>query len=176
MADKKMLIADTVDNLRRVFQSVNEYSKKTEHETGLTGPQLGAIKVISDTGPICVSDLAGRMHLHAATVIGILDRLEGRGLIDRLRSRDDRRFVMVELSKRGRSLVEKSPEIARDPLAKGFEQMPRHKLENISEGLQSLAELLSTSAVPPGLLRSPGVTAKDGKTGGRPGKHKPRKP
>ncbi len=52
---KAKMVADLIDNLRRVFQAVNEYSKKAERETGLTGPQLWAIKVLAEAAPIKVS-------------------------------------------------------------------------------------------------------------------------
>lgn len=172
MAGKKILIANTVDNLRRVFQVINAYSKKAEYETGLTGPQLWAIKIISENSSICVSDLAARMYLHAATVIGILDRLEDRGLITRLRSRDDRRFVVVELSDQGKDLVKKSPEVAQGLLVKGFEQLPTQILKNVSEGLTKLVDLLGASKVPPSLLLSPEVNMTARKPGGRSHKQK----
>jgi len=42
------------------------------------------------------------MYLHPATVVGILDRLESRGLMKRMRSRDDRRVVNVQLTDDGK--------------------------------------------------------------------------
>ena len=172
MADKKALIANTVDNLRRVFQVINEYSKKAEYATGLTGPQLWAIKTIAENETICVSDLAARMYLHAATVIGILDRLEERGIITRLRSRNDRRFVVVELSEQGKKLVKKSPEVAQGLLVKGFEQLPIHMLEHVSEGLEKMVELLGATKVPPHLMFSKEVNAPVRRSSGRPRKQK----
>ncbi len=56
--DQSELIADTIDNLRRVFQVIQEYSKKVEHATGLTSPQLWAIKVLAEAAPMTVSELA----------------------------------------------------------------------------------------------------------------------
>ena len=41
MSNKRLIISNIIDNLRRVFQILNEQSKKVERETGLTGPQLG---------------------------------------------------------------------------------------------------------------------------------------
>ena len=78
--EQSELIADTIDNLRRVFQVIQEYSKKVEHTTGLTSPQLWAIKVLAEAAPVMVSELARRMYLHPATVVGILTRLESHGL------------------------------------------------------------------------------------------------
>src|SRR5512135_2604354 len=112
MSKKSEAVAEIVDNLRRVFQVVNEQSKRAEHETGLTGPQLWAIKTIAQEAPIMVSEIARRMYLHPATVVGILDRLEKQELVVRIRSTEDRRIVRVELTGKGKSLVRKSPEVA----------------------------------------------------------------
>jgi len=105
MAEKTDTVAEIIDNIRRVFQVVNEHSKKAEHKTGLTGPQLWAIKTIAQGAPIMVSEIAMRMHLHPATVVGILDRLETHGLVRRVRSQEDRRVVRVELTGPGEDLV-----------------------------------------------------------------------
>lgn len=172
MGDKKNIIASTVDNLRRVVQVINEYSKKAEYATGLTGPQLWAIKIIAENSSICVSELAGKMYLHAATVIGILDRLEDRGLITRLRSRNDRRFVVVELSEQGKKMLKKSPQVAQGLIVKGFERLPLPMLANVSEGLEKMVELLGASEVPPRLMLSQEVNVPLRKNSGRPRKKK----
>ena len=99
MTAKAVIISEIMDNIRRVFQAVNDKSKKAERETGITGPQLWAIKVIGDLSPVSVSDLAARMYLNPSTVVGILDRLESRGLVQRNRSDDDRRVVRVQLTR-----------------------------------------------------------------------------
>ena len=52
-----------------------------------------------------VSELARRMYLHPATVVGIFTRLESHGLIKRTRSKEDRRVVWVELTLKGKNLV-----------------------------------------------------------------------
>src|SRR5512140_2019720 len=121
--DKAAVVSGIVDNIRRLFQAVNEYSKKAERETGLTGPQLWAIKVVAENAPIKVSELARRMYLHPATVVGILDRLEGHGLVTRTRSVEDRRVVEIELTEKGKNLVAHSPEVAQGLLVKGLETL-----------------------------------------------------
>ena len=93
MTNKSLKVSIIIDNIRRVFKAVNEQSKKAEHETGITGPQLWAIKIIGDLSPVRVSDLARHMYLHPATVVGILDRLESGKLVKRVRSKDDKRVV-----------------------------------------------------------------------------------
>ncbi len=155
------MVADIIDNIRRVFQAVNEYSKKAERETGLTGPQLWAIKVIAAEAPIRVSELARRMYLHPATVVGIIDRLEARELVSRTRSQEDRRVVEIQLTDRGKGLVAQSPEVAQGLLVKGLETLPDKKLQHMADGLAQLVNILGAQEIPPRLLLSQEVNLPD---------------
>ena len=142
MTKKSKTVADIIDNIRRMFQAVSDYSRRAEKESGLTGPQLWAIKVIAEGAPIKVSELARRMYLHPATVVGILDRLEKQGLVLRVRSTEDRRVVKVELTRQGRALVKKAPEVSQGLLVSGLEKIGTNKLKSISEGLDQMVDIL----------------------------------
>jgi len=155
MTGNAKMVADIIDNLRRVFQVINEQSKKIERETGLTGPQLWAIKLIAESAPIKVSILARRMYLHPATVVGILDRLEGHGLVTRTRSLEDRRVVEIELTDKGKILVAQSPVVAQGLLVKGLEPLPEEELRHITEGLEKLVTILGAQEIAPRLFFSP---------------------
>jgi DNA-binding MarR family transcriptional regulator len=157
MSSRTDAVADIVDNIRRIFQVVNEHSKQAERKTGITGPQLWAIKTIAEGAPIMVSDIASRMHLHAATVVGILDRLEARGLARRVRSQADRRVVRVELTARGERLVARAPEVAQGLLVSGLERLHTRNLNSIAASLEQLVEILGAQQIPPKLILSPEV-------------------
>jgi MarR family transcriptional regulator, organic hydroperoxide resistance regulator len=157
MDGKSVVISEIIDNIRRVFQVVNEQSKKAKRETGLTGPQLWAIKMIGDFSPIRVSDLAARMYLHPATVVGILNRLESQGLIKRIRTNEDRRVVKIELADAGNVIVAKAPQVAQGLLVTGLEVLPPKKLRGISDGLEELVHILGVQELPPQLILSPEI-------------------
>jgi DNA-binding MarR family transcriptional regulator len=157
MATKAIIIAEIMDNIRRVFQAVNDKSKKAERETGITGPQLWAIKVIGDFSPVRVSDLAARMYLNPSTVVGILDRLESRRLVQRNRSRDDRRVVRVQLTRVGKELLVRAPEVASGLLVNGLETLTSKELNNIEASLDKLVSILGAQKLPPQLTLSPEV-------------------
>jgi DNA-binding MarR family transcriptional regulator len=157
MAKKSAVVSEIIDNIRRVFQVVNEKSKKATIKTGLTGPQLWAIKTIAELSPVRVSDLARRMYLHPATVVGMLNRLELQGLIKRVRTNDDRRAVNVELTNAGNKLVVKAPQVAQDLLVAGLEELPLAKLQEIAMGLEELVQILGARELPPQLILSPEV-------------------
>jgi DNA-binding MarR family transcriptional regulator len=158
------MVAEIIDNLRRVFQVVNGHSKQIAKETGLTGPQLWAIKTISQNAPLMVSQLARRMYLHPATVVGILNRLEKQGLVIRKRSTEDHRVVMAELTRQGRALLKKAPVVAQGLLVAGLEKLADQKLKNIELALDQLTEILGAQNVPPRLILSPGINRPRKKT------------
>jgi MarR family transcriptional regulator, organic hydroperoxide resistance regulator len=157
MDEKAVVVSEIVDDIRRVFQVVNEQSKKAKRETGLTGPQLWAIKMIADFSPIRVSDLAARMYLHPATVVGILNRLELQGLVKRMRTSEDRRIVRIELTDTGNGVVAKAPQVAQGLLVAGLEGLPFGKLQDISASLKEVVRILGAQALPPRLILSPEI-------------------
>jgi len=154
MRDKKPIISNIIDNLRRVFQILNEQSKKVEKETGLTGPQLWTIKTINESSPIKVSDLANKLYLHPTTVIGIIDRLEKHDFVKRRRSKDDRRVVWIELTAKGNDLVKSAPEVAQGLLVAGLEELSPNNIIEIDRSMRSLVKIFGAQKIPPKLILS----------------------
>jgi MarR family transcriptional regulator, organic hydroperoxide resistance regulator len=154
MRDKKRTISNIIDNLRRVFQILNEQSKKVEKETGLTGPQLWAIKTINENSPIKILDLANKLYLHSTTVIGIIDRLEKQDFVRRDRSKDDRRVVWIELTDKGNDLVKSAPEVAQGLLVSGLEVISANSLMEIDKSMKHLVKIFGAQKTPPKLILS----------------------
>lgn len=164
MGKKAAVISEIINDIRRVFQVVNEQSKKAKQKTGLTGPQLWAIKMIGELAPVKVSDLAGRMYLHPATVVGILNRLELQGLIERIRTNEDRRVVKIKLTEAGNEVLIKAPQVAQGLLVAGLEVLPQKKLQYISDALEQLVNILGAQELPPRLILSPEINLIKSKT------------
>ncbi|GFE60710.1 MarR family winged helix-turn-helix transcriptional regulator [Geobacter sp. AOG2] len=142
MGNSANTISEVIDNLRRSIKAINEYSKNAEKETGLTGHQLWVIKIVASSAPIKVSDLARQMYLHPATVVGILDRLASKGLVQRRRSTEDKRVVEIDLTAEGRIVVDKVPEVAEGMLARKLEILPQNRLSHVSKGMKEIARIL----------------------------------
>ena len=78
---------------------------KHAHQHGLSTTQfivLGLIGKAQITGEPCtISSIAGDLDIDPATVVRTVDSLEKRGLVERRRSREDRRQVFVEFTDAG---------------------------------------------------------------------------
>lgn len=142
-------IPEVIDNLRRVFQAINGYSKNAERITGLTGPQLWAMKLLASSSSIKVSELARRMFLHPATVVGIIDRLEIKDLVTRTRSKEDRRVVHIELTSLGQELIANAPEVAQVMLMNGLDELSDEQFSQVEDGMQQLVRILGAEQITP---------------------------
>ena len=149
MRKKKREIDEAINNLRRIFQAVNQHSRSAERETELTGPQLWALQILAVSAPMRLSELAGRMYLRPATVVGIVDRLEAKGLASRTRSTEDRRAVALALTEKGEQMVAKAPQVAQVMLLRGLNALPEEQLAAVVEGIKLLVRILEAEELTP---------------------------
>ena len=65
---------------------------------GLTLPQITLIKSLAHAGELTITELARELSTGKSTVVGIVDRLERAGLVERRRGAEDRREVHIAFS------------------------------------------------------------------------------
>ena len=80
-------------------------------ELGLTYTQYITFLVLWEKDGISVSEIGSRLMLDNGTLSPMLKKMEQAGYIERKRSSDDDRVVIVSLTKKGRDLQEKAKEI-----------------------------------------------------------------
>jgi MarR family transcriptional regulator, lower aerobic nicotinate degradation pathway regulator len=69
---------------------------------GMRPRHLVALTVLRDLGNVTQQALAETLQLDSTNVVGVLNELEGNGLVTRRRAPDDRRRHIVELTDAGR--------------------------------------------------------------------------
>lgn len=80
--------------LRREFESALECY-------GLTHVQFRVLRSLWEQDGLSIGELGRSQCLDAATITGLVDRLEAKGLVRRCRGADDRRAVQVFLTEQG---------------------------------------------------------------------------
>src|SRR5271154_6925277 len=73
---------------------------------GLTGTQLGVLEALLHKGPLTHRELGRKVLTSAGNMTDVVDKLEQRGLVRRVRHTGDRRSVKVELTDEGRAMTE----------------------------------------------------------------------
>jgi DNA-binding MarR family transcriptional regulator len=92
-----------MQRLWSVAHELQRVSKRMEAELKLTGPQRLALLIIGRMPGISAGQLAATLHLHPATLTGILARLARARLISRRADAGDARRVRLTLTQAGRA-------------------------------------------------------------------------
>ena len=74
--------------------------------TGLNQSQVAALVHLDRVEELSQTDLAARLGMRKAAAGTLIDGLEGKGLVERARSRDDRRLQLVSITDAGRRVVD----------------------------------------------------------------------
>ncbi len=77
------------------------------HSEGLTEPQFGVMETIHHLGPMCQKELGAKQLSTGGNITLIVDNLEKRGLVERVRNQDDRRYITVHLTEEGKKLMKR---------------------------------------------------------------------
>lgn len=72
---------------------------------GLTHGQFAVLEALLHLGPLNQCDLARKLLRSGGNVTVVIDNLERRGLVCRERQKEDRRMVIVSLTRPGRRLI-----------------------------------------------------------------------
>jgi homoprotocatechuate degradation regulator HpaR len=93
--------------LYRALDAVMPRFRRIFNEFGLTEQQWRVLRVLWEHDDIAFRDLAEITLIPAPSLVGIVDRLSGQGLVGRRRSEADRRNVFVHATAEGRALKRK---------------------------------------------------------------------
>ncbi|MCR5083278.1 MAG: MarR family transcriptional regulator [Parasporobacterium sp.] len=80
-------------------------------ELDLTYTQYIAMMVLWDKKEISVKDLGKKLFLDSGTLTPVLKSLESKGYVNRHRSKEDERILLVEITKEGEALKEDAVEV-----------------------------------------------------------------
>ncbi len=75
---------------------------------GLTGGQFGALEILLHLGPLHQKELGRRLFSTEGNITQIVDNLEKRELVRRVRDAEDRRFITVHLTAAGTKLIRRA--------------------------------------------------------------------
>jgi DNA-binding MarR family transcriptional regulator len=101
MADPESAAAE----IGRLYPAVyRRFHVSRRHVAGsdLTPRMLAVVQHLASSGPLTVGELATHLGLSKAATTELVDRVEERGLIDRMRDDRDRRRVFLWLTETGR--------------------------------------------------------------------------
>ena len=129
-------------SIRRLIQASELYTKELNKKYQVSAAQLNCIITLYEYGPLPPSKIANHMMVKSSTVTGVVDRLEKKGLAERMRNSPDRRVITIQLTEAGKKLAQNAPPPIQQKIIDGLKQTENAKKEQIVRSLNMLTDML----------------------------------
>ena len=113
-----------LDSIRRLVRLVRLTDQVAQSELRVSGAQLFVLKELGKTPALSLSDLAKRTRTDQSSVSVVVTRLVESGHVSRDRDPRDGRRLVLNLTKSGRSILQKAPPVAQERLIEALDRMP----------------------------------------------------
>jgi len=118
------------------------YTKELNKKYSVSAAQLNCLLALYEYGPLPPSQIAKHMMVKSSTVTGVVDRLEQKGLITRIRNSPDRRVITIQLTDTGKRLAYNAPPPIQRKIIKGLEKLSQKEVNRIVLSLTKLTDML----------------------------------
>jgi DNA-binding MarR family transcriptional regulator len=135
--------------MRRVIQSLTNEVDRRLAADGLTHAQWAPLFLLSKGQASTLAALSREMQIDPGALTRTLDRLEAKGLCRRVRSTEDRRVSLLELTDQGREAAAKVPAVlsaVQNAYLQGFSRQEWVMLVSLLQRLWCNAEALKSQA------------------------------
>ncbi len=131
-----------LEQFRVIFRSTKKHFQWIEAATGVSGAQLWLLAELQRAPGIRVTELARALAVHQSTASNLLERLEERGLIQRARSPQDARNVLLSLTAAGRDVIARAPMPLEGVLPNALRALPLTQLAQLQVLLDGVVRRL----------------------------------
>jgi len=133
--------------IRRIIRCVGIYSKELTTKAHITAPQLVCLVTLVEKGPMTATTISREVFLSPSTIVGILDRLEEKGLVKRERATKDRRVVTVTATEEGQKLAQSAPSPLQQKLTDSLMALPLNEQVDIARSLERVVNLMEAQHI-----------------------------
>ena len=131
-----------IDLLRKVNRFLRAGDLDIDAVVELTMAQMRVLFRLRNHGAITSGKLAAGLHVTLPTITSVIDRMIGHGLVERSDDPNDRRRVILALSKDGEALVERIQQGRRHRLTLLVDALGEEDLLSLVSGLTALTNAI----------------------------------
>jgi DNA-binding MarR family transcriptional regulator len=145
---KEALINEILAGIRKLRRVVYHDYIKTSRQFGLTETQSDVLRTLLVFGAMSSADLSRNLYMTPANITGVIDRLEKKGLAERIRQQADRRVALITLTKSGKDLSERLPDPIETRLITGLAHFEEESVKNLGNAIKIILKLIDADEIP----------------------------
>lgn len=133
---------EIIAGVRKIIRAVDIYSNRLKEKYGLNSSQLACLDYLNKYGSNSISELGKMVNLSPSMLTSIVDQLESRLLVERVRSDKDRRVIKIEITEHGKSILDQAPTFLHKKLELALEKLGEKESDKILHSLNILIEAI----------------------------------
>src|SRR5512133_3889639 len=103
-------VTDVLDSVRRIVRTLRLAARAAEKEVGLSGAQVFVLHALARGPVLSLNELAERTRTHQSSVSVVVQKLVGRGLVQRTPVPGDARRTALSLTSAAKRVVKDAPD------------------------------------------------------------------
>lgn len=113
-----------------------------EIKLGLTGPQYYILRFLAKKGKTMVSEIAAVMNVKPSAITVMIERMHRHAFVERLRDDHDRRVVFIEITEKGRDILQQMDLKRKQVLSRYLKQLGDEELDAFVQTFEKLATIV----------------------------------
>ena len=134
-----------LDSIRRLVRLLRLTDRAAQSALGLSGAQLFVLHELGKSPSLSLSELAEKTRTDQSSVSVVVTRLVEGGYLMRDRDKRDARRLVLNLTKSGRAIAEKSPPAAQERIIEALERVSAADRKRFADVFAKIIEELGES-------------------------------
>jgi DNA-binding MarR family transcriptional regulator len=143
---------------------VRQYQAAVWHDRTISKTHMFVLMLLMEHDQMPMSRLAGMLDVSFPSLSGIIDRMEERGLVERIRDENDRRIVLVKSTATGHASVAEVQEMRRNYLRRILRSMAFAERQTCQVAFKAMRR--AADEIPPDVAGAPPCVPDLRRTGG----------
>ena len=130
--------------MMKAMRALTRYAAAGIEETGLGLSDFGVLEILLHKGPLPVNTIGPIVDLTPGSISIAVDRLFAKGLVSRVESSEDRRVRIVDLTARGKALIDSAFRKHSGQMRKAFAELSPEELRSLEVALKKVGKRAAT--------------------------------
>src|SRR4051794_2827358 len=117
-------------------------------KAGVSMTHMHVMWLLQHHGDVSMSRLAEQLDVSFSNATGIIDRMEERGLVERVRVPDDRRVVLVRIAPKGAAALEETEALKQDRLHAILAHLDQAQIDRVAAALDDIKAAVASEFGP----------------------------
>jgi DNA-binding MarR family transcriptional regulator len=116
---------------------------------GISMTQLHVMHLLEQHGELPMSRLAEMLDVSMSAATGLVDRVEERGFVERIRVPEDRRVVLARITDPGRQMLDDVEIVRVELMEQVLDELDERQMAGVASAVASIRSALETATADP---------------------------